>query len=76
MPELRQNLAVIESGSIIPGEMFVVEAQTLQERLSAKRTTIPQRVSKAAEIIAENPDEFYEDMVKEIIFFTVFGKIK
>ena len=57
LPELRQNLAVIESAAVMPGEMFVIEAQTLQERLAAKRTTIPQRVAKAAEIVAQHPDQ-------------------
>lgn len=39
------------------GELFAKEAQTLQERLRARKNSIEERVSKAAEIVATKPDE-------------------
>jgi hypothetical protein len=57
LPELRQHLATITSNSVLPGELFVVEAQTLQERLAAKRKTVGERVAEAARVVASHPDE-------------------
>jgi superfamily II DNA or RNA helicase len=57
LPELRQHLATITSNSVLPGELFVVEAQTLQERLAAKRKTVDERVAEAARVVADHPDE-------------------
>lgn len=57
LPKLEQHLAMITSDQKMPGELFVLEAQTLQERLKAKRITTSDRVEKAKEIVNANPDE-------------------
>jgi superfamily II DNA or RNA helicase len=57
LPELRQHLATISSNSRLPGELFVVEAATLQERLAAKRKTVDDRVAEAARIVATEPEK-------------------
>lgn len=38
------------------GVLFPMEARTMSERLGARRTSIPQRVQAAAEIVAREPD--------------------
>ena len=40
-------------------EVFVLEAQTLQERQQARRDSIEERVQAAADIVAQNPDEIW-----------------
>ena len=59
LPELRQHLASITSNSLLPGELFVVEAATLQERLAAKRKTVDERVAETARVVASHPDEVW-----------------
>lgn len=54
LPELRQHLATITSNSVLPGELFVIEAATLQERLAAKRKTVDRRVKEAAKIVSQS----------------------
>jgi hypothetical protein len=39
------------------GMLFAMPAQTLSERLSARRSTVDDRVAKCAEIVASEPDE-------------------
>lgn len=42
---------------IIPSDHFLLPASTLGERISARKITINERVSKAVEIITSEPDE-------------------
>lgn len=39
------------------GRLFTVDALTLSERIGARRDTTPERVAKAVEIVAREPDE-------------------
>lgn len=41
------------------GMLFPMEARTMSERLGARRTSIPQRVEAAAEIVAREPDQHW-----------------
>ena len=50
LPALHMHQHTIESGIISAGKLFMVEAETLQERQSARRDTISLRVAKAAEL--------------------------
>lgn len=60
LPELKIHHVVIESEETLPGEMFPIEAKTLQERQSARRKTIDDRASKAAEIANSSEDIFLQ----------------
>ena len=55
LPALKKHMRVVDAGKAMPGELFAIEAQTLQERLIAKRQTITERVSEAAKVIANDP---------------------
>jgi DNA modification methylase len=50
LPALNMYQHAIESGIVPEGKLFMVEAETLQERHSARRDTIALRVAKAAEL--------------------------
>ena len=56
LPPLRMHQHTIESGITPEGRLFMVEAETLQERQAARRDTIALRVAKAAEL-ANGDDE-------------------
>lgn len=52
LPELRMHEVIVESeGKRLDGELFAMPARTLCERRDARRQTIGDRVTKAAEII-------------------------
>jgi hypothetical protein len=55
LPELQTFQASVKTNQVLPGELFTTEAQTLQERVKAKRATVDSRVAKAAEIVASEP---------------------
>ncbi|TQE95455.1 MAG: helicase [Spiribacter salinus] len=51
LPPLEQHQHTVETENAAPeGMLFAMEAQTLQERLSARRASVTERVEKAAEI--------------------------
>ena len=55
LPKLTQEQHTVESNDKAPeGMLFAMEAQTLQERLAARRSSVPERVARAAEI---TPDD-------------------
>lgn len=47
----------VDSGEPIPGELFVLEAQTLMERRRARKASIASRVAACAEVVAREPGE-------------------
>lgn len=57
LPELIQEQITIQSDQVMSGELFSLEAQTLQERLKARRVTVAERVKAAADIVAADPKE-------------------
>jgi hypothetical protein len=57
LPKLTEEQITVESGAALPGFMFSMEAQTLQERLGARRETISQRVEAAAKVVNAEPEE-------------------
>lgn len=59
LPELIQTqhtVGVKYEPNIETGVLFPLEAQSMGERLSARRATINERVQRAADIVAEKPD--------------------
>jgi len=59
LPELIQEqhtVGVEYKSNINTGMLFPLEAQSMSERLSARRATIEDRVNKAAEIVAQKTD--------------------
>jgi len=51
LPPLYQHQHTVETGDDAPeGMLFAMEAQTLQERLAARRSSVDERVERAAEI--------------------------
>lgn len=51
LPPLEQHQHTVEAENAAPeGMLFAMEAQTLQERLSARRASVAERVERAAEI--------------------------
>lgn len=58
LPPLNMYQHAIESGIVPEGKLFTVEAETLQERQSARRDTIDLRVAKAAELANESSDQW------------------
>ena len=56
LPKLHLHQHAIESGIVPEGKLFMVEAETLQERHQARRDTIALRVQKAASL-ANGSDE-------------------
>ena len=53
LPPLRMHQEVVAAESPTDGYLFSVEAQTLQERLVARRSTIGERVAKSGDIVTE-----------------------
>lgn len=58
LPPLNLHQHAIESGITPAGKLFMVEAETLQERQSARRDTIKLRVAKAAELANDTSDQW------------------
>lgn len=58
LPPLNIYQHAIESGIIPEGKLFLVEAETLQERQSARRDTIEMRVAEAASLANGNTDQW------------------
>lgn len=58
LPPLNQQSHVVRSSTpAATGMLFALEAQTLQERIVARRATVEDRVKEAARIVAQKPDE-------------------
>lgn len=52
LPPLNQHQHTVETRNEAPdGMLFAMEAQTLQERLAARRSSVEERVERAAEVI-------------------------
>lgn len=59
LPELIEEQITVNSESTMTGFMFPLEAQTLQERLGARRETIAERVEAAANVVNAEPNEHW-----------------
>jgi DNA modification methylase len=57
LPPLRMHEATVRATETVEGMLFPMPAATLQERISARRSTIQARVAKAVEIVKSRPDE-------------------
>ncbi len=51
LPPIRYHQVKVPIEEATPGFLFAVEAQTLQERIGARRASVPQRVAALAEIV-------------------------
>ena len=56
-PLTMEQITVKVDGAPADGMLFAMEANTLQERMSARKNSIAERVAKAAEIVASEPNE-------------------
>jgi len=56
LPGLNRHEHTVE-GQPPTGYLFAVTAQTLQERREARKASLPERVKRAAELVAMEPDE-------------------
>lgn len=60
LPELHQIEHIVDAeytSSVDTGLLFPMEAQSMSERLKARRATIEDRVNKAVEVVSEKPNE-------------------
>lgn len=57
LPPLKIDEHLVESSPTDTGTLFALEAQTLQERRSARRSSIDERVRVISEIVKAEPDE-------------------
>ncbi len=59
LPTLHYHHHVVESGDelTLPGQLFPMPANTLQERRQARSVSTEQRVAKVAELVEDDPDE-------------------
>jgi DNA modification methylase/superfamily II DNA or RNA helicase len=58
LPELRMHEHLVDTQAATEGMLFALPAETLQERIGARRATVGDRVEKAAEIAIESDDQF------------------
>lgn len=56
-PLMMEQVTVKVNGNAPDGMLFAMEANTLQERLAARRSSISERVDAAAQIVASKPDD-------------------
>jgi len=56
LPELRYHHIVVKTDKRLDGELFIKEAQSLQERQNARKITIIDRVNKTSELTNNNND--------------------
>jgi hypothetical protein len=56
-PALTHHSHVVEVDRPTDGMLFAMPAETLQERISARRDSIEERVIEAARLVAEEPSE-------------------
>ena len=57
LPACHMHDVIVEDVDITRDMLFPLQASTLQERLDARRRTIPQRCKAAADLINSRPDE-------------------
>lgn len=57
LPAKNEHQITVTSDIMLPGHLFPIEAQSLSERLGARRSTIEPRAKAAAEIVNAKPDE-------------------
>lgn len=58
LPPLRIHEVIVDCDSKpLEGELFAMEAKTLDERRGARRSSIDERVAKCAEIVNASPDD-------------------
>lgn len=57
LPPLIYHHHVVDVEEPSEGMLFAMPAETLQERIGARRSSINERVTKVAEIVSESPDE-------------------
>lgn len=57
LPPLIYHEHIVDVDKPSEGMLFAMPAQTLSERLSARRSTVDDRVKKCAEIVAAEPEE-------------------
>ena len=57
LPPLHYHEHLVEVEKPTEGMLFALPAETLGERIAARRSTVEDRVSQAAEIVSANPDE-------------------
>lgn len=58
LPDLKLHQHTVDVDKPTGDFLFAMEAQTLQERLQARRSTIDDRVSKAAELVNATDEQF------------------
>ena len=58
LPELKLNQHTVLVDEPIEGHLFAIEAQTLQERQAARRTSIDDRVQKCAELVNNSSEQW------------------
>jgi hypothetical protein len=58
LPLLNIHEEIIHTNKTLPGNLFVVEANTLQEQREAARQTLPDRVKRSAEIVNSNNNPY------------------
>ena len=58
LPKLNINQVAIESTKKMEGMLFALEAQTLQERISARRETIVDRCASCADLVNQSKDQW------------------
>lgn len=51
LPPMHMHKVEIKTKKRLPGELFVVQASTLQERIKARRETVQDRAEKCAELV-------------------------
>ena len=51
LPDMHTTQCTVKTGKTLPGELFVVEANTLSERIKARRETVEDRAAKCAELV-------------------------
>ena len=57
LPELIYHTHIVDVAEASEGMLFAMPASTLQERIAARRSSVNERVSKAVEIVASEPQE-------------------
>lgn len=56
LPEVNMQEHIILTEKTLPGELFVIEAATLQERQQAKRESLEERINKCVEVVNNSKD--------------------
>lgn len=57
LPKLSVSQTTVRCSVPSDGMLFAMEAQTLQERITARRNSIVDRVNEAAQLVASQPDQ-------------------